>query len=170
MAFTETAVARNNKLRSVEGKRTWDVWDAPPPSLEGVITALHLVFPTSELAVRPEQRSPKIWNGVIYIPAAPPGQMVLVTLYVTVGDLILAPGGATSLRLASLVVDKARYAQLVAYGAPEGDMPALIERSTRIARKQAQSKQVTLPPETYVYFFGHRDDGARFLVGARVFR
>lgn len=171
MAWSETAVAKNSRLLSSDGKRTWDVWDEPPPSLPGVVTAFHLIFPTSELAVRPERRPSNDWSRVIYIEAAPPGQMVLVTLFVTAGDPILEPqGGGPSIRLASLGIGEGRSAQLVAYGAPEADIPAIIERCTSQARIKAQSENVALPPEAYVYFFGRRPDGARYIVGARVFR
>jgi hypothetical protein len=170
MAWTEKAVEKNSKLLWDGGRRTWDVWDKPPPSLPGVVTAFHLVFPTSELAVRPEQRPPNDWSRVVYIEAAPPGQMILVTLFVTNGDPILEPPGGPSVRLASIGIGDGRSAQLMAYGAPERDMPAVIERCTSEARTKARSAQIEVGPETYGYFLGRLADGARYIVGARVLR
>jgi hypothetical protein len=31
----------------------------------------------------------------------------------------------------------------------------------------AAERQIDIPPTAFGYFFGHRDNGARFLVGAR---
>jgi hypothetical protein len=94
MAFTEEAVTKNRKLLWEDGKRTWDVWDEPPPSLPGVVTAFHLVFPTSEHGVHPEQRPKRQWDGVVFISEAPPDLMMLVTLFLTIGDPFPRPRGA----------------------------------------------------------------------------
>ncbi len=86
-------------------------------------------------------------------------------------DPILEPqGGGPGVRVASLGMGNGRSAQLVAYGAPEGNMPAIIERCVSEARTKARSDQIELGPEAYGYFFERRDDGARYIVGARVFR
>jgi hypothetical protein len=168
MAYTSEAITKNISLLSGEENRAWEVWDKPPATLPGVVTAFHLVFPTAELAVRPEQRVPDEWKNVVYIEAAPPGQMVNVTLFVTVGDPILQPEYGRSFRLASLAITDGRCAQLVAYEAPEANIPTIITRCVSEARAKAQSDQIDLPPEAYGYFFGRRDDGSRFIVGARV--
>jgi len=168
MGFTTAAIAKNSRLLAGEQNRAWEVWDKPPASLPGVITAFHLVFPTSELAVRPEQRPPETWSNMVFIEPAPRGQMVLVTLFVTAGDPALEPKPGPSLRLASLAINDGRCAQLVACGAPEANMPDVIKHCVFAARAKAQFDGVVLPPEAYGYFFGRNDDGARYLVGARV--
>jgi hypothetical protein len=171
MGFTTEAVAKNNWLLSSDEDRAWEVWDKPAEALPGLIIALHLVFPTPELAVRPDLRPPKKWNNVVFIEAAPPGagMLTLVTLFVTTGDPDLRPsGGLPSFRLASLDIGQDRRAQLVAYAAPEANIPKIIADCVTGTRKKAKSLGIELPTEAYGYFFGRRDDGSRFLVGALV--
>ncbi|HEY6618725.1 MAG TPA: DUF5677 domain-containing protein [Steroidobacteraceae bacterium] len=169
MGFTTEAVAKNKRLLSDGQNRAWDVWDRPPPSLPGVTAAFHLFFPTSELAVRPNQRPVDQWQHVIFIEPAPRGQMVNVTLFITAGDPELRAEHGPSCRLASLSITQGRCAQLVAYGAPEADIHDVIRRGVSEARARALSSHIDLPPETYGYFLGKRDDGSRYIVGARVF-
>ena len=72
MGFTTEAISKNSHLLPSDQHRAWEVWDQPPISLPNTVIAFQLVFPTSELAVRPEQRIPKEWKNVIFIEAAPP--------------------------------------------------------------------------------------------------
>jgi hypothetical protein len=167
MGFTTEAITRNGKLLEGEQNRAWEVWDKPPASLSSAVVAFHLVFPTSELAVQPEQRLTELWKSVVYIEAAPPGQMVLVTLFVTAGDPVIETNGPT-IRLACLAILEGRYAQLVACGAPEANMPSIIKQCVSAARVKARREGMELPEEAFGYFFGRNPDGARFLVGARV--
>jgi hypothetical protein len=170
MGFTEKAVEKNARLLTPDGRRTWDVWDRPPPSPPGVVTAFHLVFLSSELGVPPEQRSPKDWGEVIYIEPAPAGQMLLLTLFVTTNEPILKPkGDVPSVCLASLGIGSDRFARLVAYGAPEDDIPEIIARWASQVRTKAHSAGMALPPGTFGYLLGRRDDGVRYIVSARVF-
>jgi len=169
MGFTAEAVAKNKLLPS-DQNRAWEVWDQPPTSLPNTVIAFRLLFPTSELVVRPEQRAPNEWTNVVHIQAAPPGKLTVVTLFVTIGDVILSHESEPSFRLASLDIGNGRRAQLVAHGDPEGDLGQLIERSVAEARRQAESAGVEIPNDAYGYFFGHRDDRSRFLVGARMNR
>jgi hypothetical protein len=46
------------------------------------------------VALRPEQRPKNEWRHVLFIEAAPPGQMLLVTLFITKGQQALTPNGA----------------------------------------------------------------------------
>jgi hypothetical protein len=113
MGFTTEAVTKDGTLLAGEQNRAWEVWDKPPASPWGAVAALHLVFPTSELAVRPDQRPPGFWKNVVYVEPASPGQMVLVTLFVTEGDPVPetnSPG--RTIRLASLAVTERQCAQL----------------------------------------------------------
>ena len=67
MGFTTEAIGRNPQLIPADADRAWEVWDEPPASLPNTIVAFRLIFPTSELAVRPEQRPVKKWKNVLYI-------------------------------------------------------------------------------------------------------
>ena len=168
MGFTTEALVKNSSLLPSEKDRAWEVWDKPPAFLPNTVTAFKLLFPTSELAVRPEQRIPQEWANVIYIEAAPPGKLTVVTLFVTAGDLTLAHEPEPSFCLASLDIGDNRRAQLVAHGDPEGDLPNVIKGCVIQARKQAKSNGIQIPNEAYGYFFGRLDDGCRYLVGARI--
>jgi hypothetical protein len=70
MGFTEEAMARNPNLVPLGRDRAWQVWDKPPAKLPNVTIAFRLLFPTSELAVRPEQRKPDQWRKVDFIEPA----------------------------------------------------------------------------------------------------
>jgi hypothetical protein len=168
MGFTVHAVAKNPALLPSETNRAWEVWDRPPSSLPNTVIAFKLLFPTSELAVRPEQRVQKEWKDVVYIEAAPSGKVAVVTLFLTAGDIALSHESEPSCCLASISIDTGRYGKLVAHLDPEGDLPQLIDRSVAAAR--AESARIVLPREAYGYFFGHNDAGWRFLFGARMSR
>lgn len=170
MGFTTEAVAKNPNLLQIDQNRAWDVWDQPPASLPKTIIAFRLPFPTAELTVRPEQRIPSEWKNVIFLEASPPGKLTVVTLFVTIGDVVLTHGSEPSFCLASLPIDNLRRVQLVVHSDPEGNLPDLIERSAAKARIQAESAGVEIPSASYVYFFGIRDDGSRYIVGARMNR
>jgi hypothetical protein len=171
MGFTTEAIKKNEQLAPDGSNRAWDVWDKPPESLPGLITALHLVFPTSELAVRPEMRSPAHWKNVFFIEAAPlnTGKLVLVTLFVTTGDPDLQPRSAEpSIRLACLDLGRGKCAQLVASAAPEANIPKIIADCVAQSCAKAEAQGIKLPKGAYGYFLGRQEDGSRFLVGARV--
>ncbi|WP_068815712.1 hypothetical protein [Phormidesmis priestleyi] len=166
MGFTTEAISKNSHLLPSDQNRAWEVWDQPPISLPNTVIAFQLVFPTSELAVRPEQRIPKEWKDVIFIEAAPPGKLTILTLFVTVGDMVLTHECEPSFCLASLDIGGGRYAQLIAHGDPENDLPQLLEQSVAEAQKQAKISGITIPDGAYGYFFGKRENGSRFLFGA----
>ena len=170
MGFTTEAVAKHRNLLPTDQNRAWEVWDEPPASLPNTVIAFRLPFLTSELAVRPEHRASNKWTHVVYIEAAPPGKVTVLTLFVTVGDVVLRHESEPSFCLASLDIGNNRRAQLIVHGEPEGDLPDLIERSVAEARRQAECAGVKIPIEAYSYCFGRRIDGSRFLVGARMNR
>lgn len=58
MGFTTEAVVKTRNLFPTDQNRAWEVWDEPPVSLPNTVIAFRLLFPPSELAVRPEQRVP----------------------------------------------------------------------------------------------------------------
>jgi len=170
MGYTSEVLEKYKGLLQPDQNRAWDVWDEPPPSLPNTVTAFRLLFPTSELAVRPEQRTPKDWAKVIYLEAAPPGKITVVTLFLTLGGSLLRHETEPSFCLASLDIGKGRHAQLIAHGDPEMDMPQLIEQGVSHVRDQGVARGVPVPDGAYAYFFGRSADGARFLVGARMDR
>jgi hypothetical protein len=170
MGFTTEAVAKNARLLPCDHNRAWAVWDEPPASLPQTVVAFRLVFPTSELAVRPEQRGKKAWKNVVFIEAAPPGKMTVVTLFVTLGDVLLRADSEPSFVLASLTIGENRYAKLVAHGEPIGDLAQRLDEWVAQAKTLGRSLGVETAPEHYGYFLGHRNDGSRFIVGARMTR
>ena len=170
MAFTTDALKKNPSLVSIDKSRDWAVWDEPPETLPNTIVAFHLYFPTSELGVSPKQRVSDEWKDTIYVEAGPSGKITIITLFITVGEPKLTHETEASFVLASLDIGSGRFAQIVAHGDLEGAVPEMIERAVIAAREQAESSEVKLPGEAYAYFFGHRESGARFLVGARMDR
>src|SRR5215218_4218108 len=101
---------KNPALVPAGANRAWEVWNEPPPVLPDTVVAFRLIFPTSELAVRPEQRTTKQWRDTLFIESAPPdsGKLTVVTLFVTVGDPELRHESAPSLRFASLELNNGR--------------------------------------------------------------
>jgi hypothetical protein len=172
MGFTETARTKYPGLIPTDRNRAWDVWNEPPVHLPATVIAFRLVFPTSELAVMPEQRPAKEWKKVIYIEAAPlgTGKMTVVTLFVTTGDVSLRHESESSLCLASLDIGNGRRAQLVAHGEPEAEIPEIINDAIRKGRSQAEGAGVKIPPGAYAYLLGVSSQGWRYIVGARVNR
>jgi hypothetical protein len=172
MAFEERVRTKYPALIPAERNRAWQVWDEPPAQLPETVIAFRLFFLTSELGVSPAQRSPKEWNKVFFIEAAPvgSGKMVVASLFVTVGEKILRHESEPSLWLASLDIGRGRRAQLVLHGEPEGEYPELINRGTTEGRALAERAGVVLPPESYGYFLGTSLEGWRFLVAARAHR
>jgi hypothetical protein len=168
MGFTAEAVAKNSRLLLCGEDRAWEVWNRPPALLPQTVIAFRLIFLSSELAVRPEDRTPKKWKDVIHIEAGPSGKLTALTLFVTTGDLVLKHESEPGFCLASLDIGSGQRAQLVAHAEAEGEWPSLIERAVADSRARADSAGVNIPAGAYGYFFGHGDDGSRFLVGARL--
>ncbi len=172
MGFTTEALAKNPNIVPLEGNRAWEVWDQPPPQLPNVTIAFRLFFPTSELAVRLEQRQPDQWREVVFIEPAPPGngKLTALTLFVTNGDVEPKHDFEPSFRLASLAIGHDMHAQLVAHGEPEGNIPKIIERTAEHAQLKVRGSGQEMPAEAYMYVLGRMDDGSRYLVGARASR
>jgi hypothetical protein len=168
MGFTEEAVATNPLLVSESANRAWDVWDEPPTTLPETVVAFKLSFPTSELAVLPEQRGFNAWKNVIFIEPAPTGKVIVATLFVTSLQTPLRHETEPSLCLASLDLSSDRRIQLIVHGEPETDLPQLIRDNVRRARSGAEDAGLKLPEGSYGYFFGRQDSGCRFIVGARL--
>jgi len=170
MGYTTEALANNLVVLSDKQNRAWEVWDEPPASLPNTVVAFRLIFPNSELAVRPEQRKPQKWAKVVFIEAPPPGKLTVLTLFVTVVNTILRHESEPSFCLASLDIGNNRCTQIIAHGEPEGNMPDVIEHCVAAARNQTDTKRIEIPNDAYGYFWGNWSDGSRFLFGARINR
>lgn len=168
--FTTEAIEKNSNLLTCNQNRAWEVWDRPPEVLPKTVIAFRLLFPTSELTIRPDQRIPSQWKNVIHIEAAPAGKVTVFTLFITIGDFAMQHESEPSFCLASLNIGAERHAQLVAHGDPEGQLPKLIDDSVVMARREAENFGIELPSGAFGYFFGHQEDGSRFLVGAKLNR
>lgn len=167
MAFTDTAA---EKLVPTGEDRVWEKWTEPLPQLPGTVIAFRLFYPRSELAVRLEQRKPSEWTNVIHIEAAPAEKLTAATLFITAGEIGLTHDSEPSFCLASLDLGDGRRAQVIVHDEPEGNIPALIERSTATTRAQLEAEGTPIPSDAYSYLFGKMEDGSRFLVGARTLR
>ena len=170
MGFTAEALSKNERLLLPDENRAWEVWDEPPASLPGAVVAFKLLFPTSELAVRPDQRGPKQWQGVMHIESAPPGKATAITLFVTEGAPALKHESEPSFCLASLPVGSNRRAQLVAHTDPSDGLDQFIENGVSESRKRAEAAGVQIPDEGYFYLYGRHANGCRFILGARAAR
>lgn len=170
MGFTSEAIKKTPALIQSSENRAWEVWDTPHATLPQTTTAFHLYFPTSELAVDPSQRAGKRWKDVVYLEAAPLGKLTTVTLFITNGDINLRHESEPSFLLASFHLDNGHYAKLMAHGDPEGFLPDMIVQCVERVSGMAQEKGIVLPPTAFSYFFGRRENGARFIFGARMQR
>ena len=168
MAFTEEAITQDPSLVSPGEDRVWEVWDEPPVVVPDVVVAFRLVFPTSELGVKPDQRTTKNWRKTVFIEAAPDGSgnLTVVTLFVTKDDPDLRHASQPSFRLASLPLAEGRRVQLVAHADPERDLPQRLDEYRKQALESVQRANIEVPTEAYLYLFGKDPDGARFIVGA----
>lgn len=167
MGFTTKAIADAPHLIGEHQNRAWEVWDRPKETLPSTIVAFHLVFATSELAVRPEQRTDADWKNVLFVEAAPSGKVTVATLFITTSEALLQHETEPSFALATWSLGDNRHAQLVLHGEPEGTLPELINTSVKSARATTIARGIDIPAEAYAYFLGHRESGARFLFGAR---
>jgi hypothetical protein len=168
VGFSTEALPKVAHLLPMDMNRAWEVWDEPRPSLPGAVVAFRLFFPTSELAVKPMQRTSKMWKNVIHIESAPPGKLTALTVFVTSGEPALRHESEPSFRLALFDIGRGRCAQLVAHGEPENDFPNLVRRTVVQAIAQMDSASVKPPQQSYGYFFGRQPNGCRFIFGARI--
>ena len=168
MGFTEEALPKIAHLRSAEENRAWDVWDEPPASLPGTVIAFRLVFPTSELAVRLDQRVGKLWKDTLFIEAGTPGKITVITLFVTDEDRDIRHESEPSFPLGRFNLPDGRFAVAVAHGDPESAYQAMMQTNIRAARERISSLNFQTPEDAYAYFLGRHNDGSRFLFGARM--
>jgi hypothetical protein len=168
MGFTTKAIANAPHLIGENQNRAWEVWDRPGETLPSTIVAFQLVFATSELAVRPEQRTKADWRDVIFVEAAPSGKTTVATLFITASEAPIQHETEPSFVLSTWTLGENRCAHLVLHGEPEGMLPATIKSSVNAARATTTARGIAIPSDAYGYFLGRRDNGARFLFGARV--
>jgi hypothetical protein len=172
ISLTTEAISKNDSLISPEENRALEVWDKPTESLPNTVTAFRIIFPRSELAVKPENRIREVWRHVIFVEAAPPGKVTVMTIFVTNTNeqVSLRHESEPSFCLASLDIGDGRRVQLIAHCESEGNIQDIISKSVERARLQCQQASTQIPKGAYGYFFGRQDDGCRFLVGARIDR
>jgi len=168
MGFDTTALPKISHLLADGKNRAWEVWDEPAPLPSGIIVGFRLFFPAAELVVRPEQRAQAFWKEVIYIEAAPPGKMTVLTVFVTPGEPALFHGSEASIRLASFDMGDDKRAQLIAHREPEKDFPNFIRKTVETAILQMILKGKYSSEFTYGYFLGRQPDGCRYIFGARL--
>jgi len=168
MGFTTEAVNNNPLLVGESENRAWEVWDRPPESIPNTVQAFQLVFSKPQLVVRPDQRSLKDWKKVTFIEEPPEGKLTVLSLFVTNGNIELKHESKPYFWLASLDLGNGYYAQLIAHGELEGDMPNLMRTTVTQARSQTENTGINIPEGAYGYFWGQRDNGARFLFGAPI--
>lgn len=165
MGMTEQA-ERNSPLLVRGENRAWEVWNAPSPNRKGVIRAFQLQFLTSELAVKPDQRSPKLWGSSLYLAPAPEGKILCVTLFLAPHSIALQHESEPSLVLGQYRLQSGRDLIVVAHHDPvKGYHEKLRIARARIAL-QLRESGVAAPAEGYLYLYGKADDGARFVMPA----
>ena len=168
MGFTTEAISNNPLLVGEGENRAWDVWDRPVEKIPNIVQAFQLVFSGSQLNIPPDKRSTKNWKDVIYIEAPPIKKLTVITLFITNGDIKLNHESEPSFWLASLDLNNGCYAQLVAHGELEGNLPDLISSALENARLMTKAAGIQIPEDAYGYFLGCRDNGVRYMFGAPV--
>lgn len=154
MGFTQEAVRKCPGLLPKGRNRAWRIWRRPPPQIPDTVIAFRLLFPTSELAVRPEQRATEVWKkNVIYIEAAPPdsGLMAAVTLFVTGANVNLRAESGESFLLAYLDIGQGRRAQFIAHQETEGDVLNKVQGAIEETRGRVIRAGIAIPPGAYSY-------------------
>jgi hypothetical protein len=163
MGFTTEAIAAAPHLIHENQNRAWDAWDAPDEEATSPIAALQVVFAASELAVSPEHRKSSGWDEVVFFNAAPPGKLKLATLFVTCTD---APVRQETEAFGIWSLGNNRYAQLVFHDEPDEGFPEFIASSVGAARSKPFNG-IDVPPSGYFYFLARRENGVRYLFGAK---
>lgn len=168
MAFTAEAVKARPELKMADGSRDWEVWNEPPDIVPDAKIAFRLLFPTNELAVRPEHRTTKHWKNTLFIENAPEGsgKITVVSLFITTTDADMNHETEPSIHLARLPLPDGRFAQLVVHADPEMNIDELV-LSARQAAFSQMIESNDVPEESVFLFFGNHPDGARFLVSAQ---
>jgi hypothetical protein len=169
VGFTEEAVGFFPWLVSPRGNRALEVWDEPQETLPRTVTAFRLLFPTSELAVRPDQRTNKGWVGTRFIQPAPEGKIVCVSVFLSRGSTSPRHESEWSEPLGSFEV-RGRFLHVVAHHDPELDLPSITDKSVLKAWALSVAHGVDIPQTAFSYCHGRHPDGARFFLGARVMR
>lgn len=167
MGFTTEAIKKDLSLLRFGQNRAWEVWERPPTSLPETVPAFRLIFLSSELAVKPEDRLSKKWKDVIYIESGPPGKLSMLTLFITKGEINLKHASQPSFCMACLNIGGGLRAQLVAHGEWEAGWPDVINEALIAGRRQTKDHNIDVPDGAYCYFFGNLPDSSRFLIGAR---
>jgi hypothetical protein len=172
MGFEDYVAAKYPGLLPVGRDRAWQVWNEPEEQLPNTQVAFKLLFPSWELAVRPEQRISKQWKKeILYVDLRnrlPNGWLTVATIFVTKGNVRLDHERDPSIWLGSLEIGNGKWAQLVIHGDPEQDVYNLLNTTISTIIAKAQSAGAKLPSEGFAYMLGRSSEGHRFIVGGRV--
>lgn len=166
--FTEEAVKQRPDLVLTGADRAWDVWDKPEADGGGII-AFEIIFLTSELAVRPNQRLGKRWRETTFIEAGPSGACTAVAVFITVGQVVVQSKDVPLFTLAQSDLGDGSWAQVVAYARPDKGYQESLPQLREAALACSRDTGASLPPEAFALFFGFGADGSRFLLPARAF-
>jgi hypothetical protein len=168
MSFTHEAIAQNPNLIAPSQDRAWEVWDEPDPVRPGTVAALRLIFVTSELGVLPDQRLSQRWRDTSFVDTHPrAGKLTVATLFLTQGEIKQSHESEPTLHLASLPLPSRRRVQVTVHAKDENTFPQFLATNRTAALAQVSAQGVRIPEQGYLYFFGHQDDGARFIAGVR---
>lgn len=170
MGFTTEALRKKPDLVRQNQNRAWEVWDKPPELIPDCVAAFQIVFARQELAVRPEQRKTKKWKNVIFIEEPPNDKLVIMTLFITRKDIELNHESEPSFCLASFELNNGSYAKIIIHSDKIGDFKEKLEKKVAAIIKEAKSKNIIIPEEAFVYFYGKKDGGIRYISGARAKR
>lgn len=168
MGFTSQALSERPTLISDGENRAWEVWNQPTEQIPDTVLAFQLIFLTQELAVQPKQRDEKVWKGIFFIEEAPKGKITVVSLFITKGELNLVHENQPHFTLAILPLGNNRFAQIVAHAENEADYPEFIDRHRKALLDKIKEKGLIYTKDYFIYLFGHKDSGARFIIGARL--
>jgi hypothetical protein len=166
MGLTQEALRENPGLVSSDQDRVWGKWERPAESLPGAVRAFQVIFLPSQLAVRPEMRTSKVWaKNQVVVASAPPGSVNIATIWITQGEPTLQPEVGPVITLASFPLRRGRHAQTTVHIEPVVEASKqMLANAIEAGRREAQEAGLEIPDEGRFLFFGAAPDGCRFLV------
>lgn len=165
---TEGAAAHPHFLAPGQD-RVWEKWDMPTQAVDGIVPAFQLLFPASELLLTPAQRTR--WPQMIYADMyGDASDMTVISVFLTeeVHDLV---DRDVELRLmARLPLATRGVVQLTAHRDDASGTLEMLNTYLDNLRSELSRAKIVSPATSVVYLHGHRDNGTRFFLGARLYR